>query len=521
MKFLPRLLSVRYTLLSIFLLTMLIGCFLVSRLPNVYESSALLAIDDADGSVFKDESVSSEAISQRIQLVISNVLRRENVLRNLQTQGSLALDSSDTENEEAIKRFLENASIDPDNVSVINRYTGKQGLLSFGLIVSYRDETPELAFNLTSMLVDDVLRGDRAISDPSNDQASAFLTQQLDASLNELSEIESRIAEFKEQNSIYLPELYPVAIRQLFELNSQIERSREDITELRRDIAANDTDLAIASPEALLFSDDGTRIESPDERLQQLRIDLAFALSRYAPLHPQVKNLEREIASLEQFSGQTDTRELEVEYETVSARLASLRDRYSDEHPDTVAAIREVQRLQQALDTAASLNSTPRESSQPSNPVYNRLQAKGSSLSDEIAREIRGLEQLEERRVEVESQLARMPGVEQQFTELQRLREREEQTYSELESRLTDAELNANLLNADLLERFVVVEPPIYPLKPIAPRRTLLLGLLSLLALTLASIGAVLKLTSRDAIWDKESLENLAGSQILPIPRFN
>lgn len=518
MKFIRRFLSVKYVFFSILILVSSAGYFLIKQLPDIYESTARLAIESADENIFGETSRNSNTLSQRAHLVISRVLRNDNALRILQEQGVLAADSTEEEQSEAIDRFLGNASIDFDNVSVINRYTGKQGLFSLGLVVAFRDENPELAYEFTSSLVEDVSSGVRMIADPSANQTQEFLTRELENSSQKLAEIGGQVAEFKNQNALYLPELHTVTVRQLDELVGQIQRSREDLADLRRGRAANDIDLAVTSPDALLFSTDGTRIESPAERLEQLRIDRAFAASRYSAVHPQVINLDREIEALEQHAGSTDTRRLEVEMRQAEARLAAQRERYSDEHPDVVSALREVARMRSALDSA-TLNAAPRQTSEPSNPAYNRMLARRDSLNEEAARETRRLAQLEARHAEVQSQLAKMPQVEKEMIELERLQAREKQGYDELERQLTSAKLSSSMRSADLLERFVVIEPPVQPIHPVAPRRGILLGLLGLLALCAASVGALLRFRIRDMIWDQHELAKLVDNRIVMVPR--
>jgi len=261
---------------------------MIDRLPDVYQSSARLAIQRADENIFGNESSKSETLSQRAHLVISGVFRHENAVHHLQNQGLLDIDATEEQKTEAVERFIKNASIEFDNVSVINRYTGKQGLFSLGLVVTYRDEDPELAYNFTTSIVEDVLSGVRTIADPVANQTEAFLARELDNASQQLTSMGQQIADFKNKNALYLPELHVVAVRQLDELATQILRSKQDITELRRVSAANSSDLAVTNPDALLFSPDGTRIQSAKERLEKLRIELTFAVSRYSSLHPQV-----------------------------------------------------------------------------------------------------------------------------------------------------------------------------------------------------------------------------------------
>lgn len=520
MKYLRQFFSVGNVFFSILILLSCAGYFFIKQLPDVYESTARLAIENADENIFGEPSRNATTLSERAHIVISRVLRNDNALRILQDQGVLGSDATEEEQNLAVKQFLSSAAIDFDNVSVINRFTGKQGLFSLGLVVAFRDENPDLAYAFTSSLVENVSAGVRVIDDPSANQTQAFLARELEESSQRLAQIGGQIAEFKNQNAPYLPELQTNTVRQLDELVGQIQRSRDDLVDLRRGKVANSVDLAITSPDALLFSDDGTRIEAPAERLEQLRIDRAFAASKYSAIHPEVISLDKEIEGLERFAGSADTSGLEVAMNEARARLATQRERYSDQHPNVVSALRELQLLENTLNSA-SASSFPRQTSVPSNPAYNRIVARRDSLEEESARETRRLAQLEARQVEIQDQLARMPQVEKELNELERLQAREEQGYDELEQQLTSAKLSSSMRSADLLERFVVIEPPLKPTQPVAPRRSILLGLVVLLALCAASVAALVMFRFKDVIWDQQELEKLVDSRIVVIPRYN
>lgn len=519
MKQITRLLSVKYTFLIVFSAIVIAGYFLLSQLPDVYESSARLAIENGDEYVFNEVSVDSDTLSQRVHLVITNVLGRENILKHLGDRGIVASESTPEEKQEAIDDFRSNALIEIDNVSIVNEYTGKLGLLSAGVIVSFRDNDPDTAYETTSALIVDIKQGIRQSSEPVSNQTEAFLSQQLKMSSDRLSEIGKRSAAFKNENSLYLPELFPVVVRQLDDITAQIERSRQNIASLERDRDEVNSDLAIASPEALMFSQDGTRIESPTERLEQLRIQRASSISRYSPTHPDVVRLNLEIAALEQFSSTSETSELEVELTQANASLSELLDRYSDQHPDVIRARTRIRNLTTELDSAL-ISRTPRQTSTPSNPAYNRLLARRTSIDLEIDRTIANVEQLQERKLQLEKQMGLMPSIEQQLTEIERLEELEAQAYSELEQQLTSSRLSSNMRNADLLERFVELEPPDRPITPVAPRRKIIGGLIGLFAFFAAVAASLLHFAHRDAIWDRNELAQLVGSPVALIPNF-
>lgn len=496
-----------------------LGFLALQLIDDAYESGAKLVLERADEFVFGDDSPDAEALSQRVHLIISNVLRRENIYKILEETNVISADTSEIEKSEAADIFVERARIEFDNVSTINSNTGRLGLMSLGLDIVFRDKNPEIAYQTTNLLMNDVLAGSRSTSSNSVNSAEIFLTQELEITSKKLIEIEQKISSFKNNNALSLPELYPSTIRELQDVSDQIERTKSNVADLQRSVGAATTNLAITNPDALLVSDDGTRIESVDERLQQLSVEFTFAASRYSADHPEVVRLDREISALQQHASGSDTRLLEVELNGAQARVLELQERYSETHPDVLAAKRSVNQLNAAIQSAAA-TSAPRSSSQPSNPAYVRLQAQADGLDAELNRELRLLQQLEGKQVRTRELLATIPDVELELGKLERAQNIEEQRHTELEQQLTAAMLSSSMRGADLLGQLIVIDPPVIALKPIAPRRKLLLALLFVLGLGAATAASLVSLFHRDAIWEREELSSLVKARVVQVPRF-
>ncbi len=519
MKYFSRFASTWRIFLLVSTLVIGFGYFALQLIDDTYESSAKLVIERADEFIFGDDSPDAEALSQRMHLIISNVLRRENIHRILEETNVVSANANEVEISEAVDTFLDNARIEFDNVSTIISNTGRQGLLWLGLNIAYRDNSPDVAYQSANLLMADVLSGSRFTTGSSESTAAKFLTQELEITLEKLTEIEQEISAYKNNNAFSLPELYPATIRELQNISDQIDRKKDNIADLQRTIDATITDLAITSPDALLVSDDGTRIESVEERLQQLNVEFAFASSRYSSNHPEFIRLDREISALRQHASGSDTRLLEVELTDAQAELAELSERYSETHPDVLVARRSVSRLNSAIQSAA-ITSTPRSSSQPSNPAYVRLQGRVAALEAELTREFRFLGQLEQQQVAQRELLAKIPNVELNLGELERAHSTEEQRYTEMEQQLTAAKLSSSMRGADLLGQLIVIDAPFAALEPVAPRRKLLLALLLVLGVGLATAASLVRLFLSDAIWEREELSSLVESSVVLVPKF-
>ena len=519
MKYLRRITSTWRIFLLVATIVIGFGYLGLQLIDDTYESNAKLVIERADEFVFGDDSPDAEALSQRMHLIISDVFRRENIYRILLEANVITADASEAEKSEAVNAFHNSATIEFDNVSTIISNTGRLGLMALGLNIVYRDNSPDVAYQIASLLMDDVLAGSRFTTGSSESTAEKFLTQELKVTSEKLIEIEQKISDYKNNNALSLPELYPATIRELQDISVQMDRTKNNIADLQRSIDSTTTDLAITSPDALLVSDDGTRIESMEERLEQLNIEFAFASSQYSPNHPDVVRLDREISALKQHTSGSDTRLLEVELREAQGSLAELEERYSDTHPDVLAAKRSITRLNSAIQSAAS-SSAPRSSSQASNPAYVRLQARAAALDSELDRELRLLTQLEQQQAAQRELLATIPDVELELGELERAHSTEEQRYTEMEQQLTAAKLSSSMRGADLLGQLIVIDPPFIALEPVAPRRKLLLALLLVLGFGAATLASLVRLFFRDAIWERDELSSLIQGRVVQVPRF-
>src|SRR5262249_45084326 len=151
--------------------------------------------------------------------------------------------------------------------------------------------------------------------------------------------------------------------------------------------------LAQLKPNSTVFSETGERILSSSDRLKMARSQLDSARALYAPDHPDVIRLQREVAGLEKqvTSGSKtgavpagsgdDNGDLRRNLASAQAALAAAEGRYGPEHPDRLRLQRQVDSLQAQLaaapaSTPAPPKLTPKEAD---NPAYVQIQAQLSA----------------------------------------------------------------------------------------------------------------------------------------------
>jgi capsular polysaccharide biosynthesis protein len=73
---------------------------------------------------------------------------------------------------------------------------------------------------------------------------------------------------------------------------------------------------------------------------------------------------------------------------------------------------------------------------------------------------------------------------------------------------------------ADLLDRFVLIEPPRKAFEPAKPPKKIMLALLGLLSVCAGLLAAILLYTYRDRIIDSDDVEELLDLPVYIVPRF-
>jgi uncharacterized protein involved in exopolysaccharide biosynthesis len=239
-----------------------------------------------------------------------------------------------------------------------------------------------------------------------------------------------------------------------------------------------------------VFSDSGERILSTADRLKMLKSELASAKARYAPDHPDIARLEREVAGLEKEGGAhppgtaaaTQARlanDLQRELQSARAQLAQAVERYGPEHPDRVRLEREVAALEAQI-AAAPAPATPGTDSMlphvdADNPAYVQIQAQLSATLNDLESVGGEAAKLHAKADEYQRDVRLAPQVEQQYRELNRDYDNTRMKYQELRSKLTEAKLAQNLEADRKGERFTLIEPPLPPEEPVSPNRSLIL----------------------------------------------
>lgn len=457
--------------------------------PATYRSTGTILIEQQEiPEDFVRSAVSSYA-DQRVQVISQRVMTSANLLEIIGKYGLYGDRDSETR-ETLVERMREDIRLEMISADVVDPRQGRATKATIAFSVGYDSRSPDLAARVANDVVSLYLRENLETRKQLAAGSTEFLAGEAEKLRRRIDELEARIATFKQQNYDRLPEFAQSSQAQLMRANEELRDVDGRIRALDQQVVFLDAQLVQISPTSEVITGTYQRLLSSGDRLKVLRSERTALVARYSPDHPDVRRLEREIASLEREVGGVDaSNDLARRLEHSRSELATVRDRYSPDHPDVRRLEREVESLEAQLRTAGDAPRPQPKVPTPDNPAYIQISAQRQAAAAE-----RGT--LMARRAELQSNIAgyeqaqlAMPAVERDYAAMLREAQSEQAKYNEVRQKQLAAELAQNLESEQKGERFTLIEPPLRPEAPVSPNRKAILALGFLL-----SIGAAVGL---------------------------
>lgn len=324
----------------------LIAFLAVSLVTPRYRSEARVLIENQETAYNRPDSdrgaernpalVDPEAVQSQVQLIQSRDLVRKvvyglklNELREFNSESSLRIilnavlslvgmgrDPSQTSVEERVlERFTERLAVYPIEKSRV-------------ISIDFQSENPELAAKVANAVADEYLTVQRAAKASAMKQTSAWLSNEIESLRGRVAEAEAKVEAFRSQSNLYVGNNNnQLGTQTLGELNTQIvtARTQKDDFEARarliRDMLKSGKPIEFSE---ILNSDLMRRLS---EQRAALRAQLAEQSSTLLPLHPRIKELNAQIASLDaQIRAEADklARALENDTRVAGAKLENM-----------------------------------------------------------------------------------------------------------------------------------------------------------------------------------------------------
>jgi uncharacterized protein involved in exopolysaccharide biosynthesis len=331
--------------------------------------------------------------------------------------------------------------------------------------------------------------------------ATSFLDDEANRLGKNIDELQAKLAQFKERHLNDLPESSAVNVQLLTRSEEEVREVDMRIRSLDQQIVYLNAQLAQISPTSQVYTSTGERVLSPQDRLKFLRTEFARVSAVYAPTHPDVLRLQREIAGLEKDVGTVDqVHDFERQLLDANTKLDAAKERYAGDHPDVVRLTKLVAGLNaQVAELRASPSIPESGTASPDNPAYIQVKAQHEASQNERRSLEKKRGELQTRLRELEGRIESAPGVEREYTSLSREMDNAQIKYRDVRQKQMEAQVSQNLEDERKGERFTLIEPPLVSEEPASPNRVVILVL-----------GLVLSIAA--AVGVKALLESLDGS---------
>jgi polysaccharide chain length determinant protein (PEP-CTERM system associated) len=426
----------RWTAMLVAWLVCLLGWTVVLALPDTYSAWARVFVDtrtplsQATAGIALESNIATQAAAVREALLGTPQLQK---VARLAVPGFTSATLAQ-----------QNAVIDGLRTRLTVDSTGEQRNQPDLYTITYTDSDRATAHHVVDELLKLFLASSLGNSQQGSEQAQQFLEQQITDYEKKLGGAESRLADFKRQNSGLLPGATGDYFQRLQGAKDELQHEQNAVT--------------VA---------------------QQKRDELQRQLSSEQPL------LGAGTAS----GGGADTA---TQIRETQARLDELLLRYTDKHPDVIAARNQLADLKkrQQTEIAAVRRGDPSAiaaTGLSSNPVYQGIRLQLSNADVELAGAKRQMADQEAKIQELQKMINTAPQVEAEFARLNRDYDVTRAEYQALVDRLNRARLS-DKADATGVVRFQVVDPPNGSSRPVSPDRPRLI-LMVLLGGLVAGLG--------------------------------
>lgn len=432
-------------------------------LPPVYQSTGTILVESQQIPTDLVKATVTSYADERIQVIKQRVMTRDNLNRIIQKY-YLYPDKIDTETTSSlIDEMREAISVELLNADASGANTGKA---TIAFKVGFEYVKPEIAHKVANELVTLFLDENVKARTERATETTEFLTEELNNLKVELEGVENKVATYKQEHASALPEHLDLHMGMLQRAEIELKDLDREYKSTQEELRYLDVELSSANANAKAGGSANTG--NPISELEKAKAELERSLILYKETHPTIRALKRKIENLEK---------------SVSAPLSASPTRL-DVADDLVIA-----KVKAQMEAA---------------------KVRLSSISEQKRTTQSKMDQLQ-------SQVVQSPQVERGLFTLMRDYENAKSKYEEVKSKQVNAKIAENLEQENKAERFVMLEPPIFPDKPIKPNRKKIVAL----GIAASLIGALAFVAFLEAIHGRvrgaEALTTLIGQRPLVI----
>ncbi|HEX8634374.1 MAG TPA: GNVR domain-containing protein [Pyrinomonadaceae bacterium] len=410
----------------------------VWRLPNVYQSNTLLTVRPSNIMQGIVPQMSDDDLTIRINAIGQEVFSRSSLEPLITTYNLYA---AERRRGEPMELLVERMAKKDTQIEV----NKSRNDITNGFILTFKGPDPSITQKVTGDLASKYVNAQLKQQSQGATETGKFLQQQLDLAQAELKTVEDQRLHTLQTNINNLPTQATSLVTNLSGLYEQQKSYISDIGRLRDQKTMLTTQLGDIEKQFQADKDDVVEtLTDPkttpawaelSKRESQLDSELQNMLTVLKPKNPDVVAKRQELAAV-----QRSKQELTDDW----------KNRIADK----------TKRVANRIDPRAST-----------------IKANLQGIDNEVARQEKLLAQTSAQISQVQSQLSRVPGAEIDLGRIDREYQTKKAAYDELLLKKQKSDLNVAATNSAQGETIQVIDPASLPVRPIAPKRPLLIAL--------------------------------------------
>jgi len=389
--------------------------------PKKYTSSTLVLIERPAVPTDLIRPVVTDDLNQRMASMKAQILSRsrlEMIINKFHLYPQLRAKAHMEDLVDKLKTTV--------SVELIEPLAGSANREPPGFNVAVTFDNPQLAQQICQEISSMFMEQNAIIRVEKSDEATRFLTQQVDEAKQKLDEQDKRLAQFKTEHPFVLPDQQQTNLGLLNGLNTQLDATNQAMTRAQEDKALNETLLSQQEANWKVSQVGEKNPETQEQELINLQDQLAILLTKYTPEHPDVVKAKAQIEDLKKRMAATPANKSRS-----ATSQATLRE------PPSIQQLR-VKIKQDELNVSD-------------------LTKRQSQIQDQIR--------------SVTGRLQASPVVEQQLKELSRSYQAASEMYNELLKKRDNAAMATHLEHQQQGETFKVQDAPSLPSSPSFPKK--------------------------------------------------
>lgn len=444
--------------------------------PATYRSEAIILIEQPAVPPELVASTVTGYAEERVQIIKQRVLATENLVEIINKHDLYQRERKFQSLHSVVEKMRDHISLE-----LISAGQNRRAQTTIAFTLAFENRKPLVAQRVTNDLVSLFLSENLRTRRERASETARFLAAEAERLESVISEVEGKLADLKQTHAGSLPE----QLKHNLDLVARAESEVRDLDQrehiIKERLIYLDSELVQISPDTGGSATAG--ITSPQqEQLEALRTEFIKASARYGPEHPDVVNLSRLIAALESEAkrisdtSREDASRIEEERNLVRTELAQASEKYGAEHPDVVELNRQLAVLEAAVDSSESPSDSAVNGEGFANRAVAELQRQKQTADIELNAIERRRQILKGTIAEYEEKIEQIPQVERQVRQLVREYTDAQQQYQNIKAKQITAQLGETLEDERKGERFSLIEPPTLPDMPDSPNRAMILG---------------------------------------------